>query len=198
MKTMLPTIWHFELMKDIEKNKSVLPISIVKLAATAFKNFCKNLKLMKKDLTAYYTNWWLIKYSELKQKYALSQIRVYSSYQNPNAKTSKKIKVKLMLGKKSYQLRVFAIKNLKQNCLQVNSVADVWVYNNKRIMINFEGKPTKIGRWILDSILPGKKKAKITLILNNSIKVQILILIHILYFSYSLSNFVWPNLLNNA
>lgn len=102
-----------------------------------------------------------------------------------------------MLEKERWQLRFLAVEGPRQSCWLVDNVADIYVCNNKKLMIDFEENPTKVGGSISDSILPSKRKVKIRLALKDDIERLVLPLMNVFYLPYSPSNFVNLGLLNN-
>lgn len=80
----------------------------------------------------------------------------------------------------------------------MDSTVDIHIYNNIRLMVNFEKNLTNIGGLILDGISLGRKRVKIRLILKDSIKGLVLILINVFYLFHSLLNLISLDLLNNV
>lgn len=93
---------------------------------------------------------------------------------------------------------VLIVKGSKQNCLLVDNIVDVHIYNNKRLMINFTENPTKVGGSTLDDISSGREKVKIRLTLKDRIKKLVLTLTNIFYFPHSSSNLISLELLNDV
>lgn len=64
-------------------------------------------------------------------------------------------------------------------------------------MIDFMKNFTKVGRLTLNSILPGRRKVKIRLVLKDKIEILILILTNVFYYLNNSSNLDTLGLLNN-
>lgn len=120
------------------------------------------------------------------------------SQQNLKAELGKKIKAKPMSEKESWQPKTLAIRRLKQSCRLVNSVADVHVCNNKKLMTDFKENPTKVGGSKSDGISPSRGRVKIKLVLKDDIDRLVLTLTNVFYFPHSPLNVISLGLLNNV
>ena len=78
----------------------------------------------------------------------------------------------------------------------MNSVANIYVYNNLRLMTDFAKKP-KIGKLTLDKISPGQGTIQIRLALEDKIEGVIFNFCNIYYLSNSSSNIINLNFLND-
>lgn len=67
----------------------------------------------------------------------------------------------------------------------MDSITDVHVCNNKRLMIDFEENPTKVGGLTSDSISPSKERVKIRLALKDNTEGLVLTLTNIFHLSYN-------------
>lgn len=79
----------------------------------------------------------------------------------------------------------------------MDSTTDIYIYNDKKLITDFEENTIKVGRFILDGILPDRKRVKIRLVLKDNIEKIVLTLINLFYFLHSLSKLVSLGLLNN-
>lgn len=80
----------------------------------------------------------------------------------------------------------------------MNSIADVYFCNNKRLMNDFTEKPTRIGRSTVNGMLLGPKTVWIKLALEKRSEEIILNLQDVFYLSNRSSNLINLNLLINA
>lgn len=78
----------------------------------------------------------------------------------------------------------------------MNSVANICVYNNLRLMTDFAKKP-KIGKLTLDKISPRQRTIQIRLALEDRIKGVILNFCNIYYLLNSSSNLINLSFLND-
>lgn len=89
---------------------------------------------------------------------------------------------------------ILAVRDLKQSYWLVYSAADIYIYNDKRLMTDQEENPTKVQGSNLDNISPNKVKIKIRLVLEDGSKGLILTLTNL---SHNLLNLISLGLLNN-
>lgn len=93
---------------------------------------------------------------------------------------------------------VLTVKDLRQSYWLVDSIADIYVCNNRRLMTNYIKKPTRVGESTVDRVLLGREKVKIRLTNKDSLEDLVLTLTNVFYPSNSSSNLVSFCLLNDA
>lgn len=80
----------------------------------------------------------------------------------------------------------------------VDSAANVYIYNDWRLITNYTEKPIRVGGFTADRVLLGKKKVKIRLAKKDGSEGLILTLINIFYILYSSLDLISFSLLNNV
>ncbi len=115
-----------------------------------------------------------------------------------NLKAKKETKTEPTPVMESWQPRILTVIRPKQSCWLVDSVADVYVCNNKRLMIDFTENPTKVGGSTSDGISPDRRKVKIRLALKDRTEGLVLTLTNVFYLPNSPSNLVSLGLLNDV
>lgn len=103
-KAILQIIRHFKFIEGTQKHKLVLQTSqtsafLSKLTLAAPKGLCKNPECIEKGLTTHYTDYYQIKYLELRQKYSLGCMQTRGLQKN--LKTEKKTKTESTLEMKN-------------------------------------------------------------------------------------------------
>lgn len=78
----------------------------------------------------------------------------------------------------------------------MDSVVNVHICNNQRLITNYTKKVIKIGGFTIDVVLLGRKKVKIRLAKKDGSKNLLLILTNIFYLPNSPSNLISLELLN--
>lgn len=80
----------------------------------------------------------------------------------------------------------------------MDSITDMYVYNNKRWMIKYTDKSIRIRRSTADKISLDKRKVKIQLAKKDSLEGLMLTLINIFYISNSLLTLISFGLFNDS
>lgn len=91
-----------------------------------------------------------------------------------------------------------AVKGIRKSCRLVDNVANMYVLNNKSLMINFKINPTKVGGSISNNISSNRRKFKIRLALKNGTKRLVLTLTNVFYLFYSPSNLISLGFINSV
>lgn len=161
-----------------------------------------NKKCVKKGLTTHYTDWCWIKNPKQRAKYAFGRMRPQGSQKNLHG-TSITQKTNTMKTEQtpevdSWQLRILILCSQKQNYWLMDSIVDVHVCNDLRLMTNFVERPTRVKGSTLDGILSGWRTVRIRLALEDGTEGVILNLQNIYYLPNSPLNLISLSLLNNA
>lgn len=97
----------------------------------------------------------------------------------------------------NWQPIVLTVRGPKKSCWLVKYIADVYVYNNKKLIIDFIENSIKVRGLTLDDILPSREKVEIKLKLKDGIEGLVFILTNVFYLLNSSFNFISLGLLNN-
>lgn len=100
--------------------------------------------------------------------------------------------------RKSWQPRILAIKDPRQNYWLVDTATDVHVCNNQRLITEYTKKHMRVGGFIADGILPGGGNIKIRLAKKYGSEALVLTWTNDLYLPNRLSNLVSLDLLNDV
>ncbi len=98
----------------------------------------------------------------------------------------------------SWQPKVLALKAPRQDCWLVDSSTNVHVCNNLRLMTDFAERPTRVGKFTLDGIFPGRGTVRIRLVSEDGSEGIILNFRNVFYIPNSPSNLISLSLLNDV
>lgn len=115
-----------------------------------------------------------------------------------NLKAEKETKTESIPEMESWQRKILTVRGLEQSCWLVDSIVDVHVCNNKKLIIDFTENSTKVRRSSFDDISLGRRKVKIRLVLKDATKRLVFILTNIFYLPNNSSNLVTLGFLNNV
>ena len=202
--TILLIICHAEINKgnkeDLTENHS--KVVLATRTPQAPRGTCTTQGCIDGGSTTHFPDRCWVKHPELRARYSLRQMRTRESNRSlRKAATSAESERKETLAPseiESWQPRVLAIEDPRENCLLVDSAADVHVYNDLALMIEYRELPTRIGGSTSNGVSPGRGRVRLWLALTDGSEGLILKLWNLYYLPKSPCNLVSLGLLNNS